>query len=249
MDGVTLAAFLLIVGVGSYVQTVTGFALGMIVMGGVTLAGLLPIQFTSAVVSLLAISNGVFALKGRWNQLDLKRVLSGLAIMLPFMGAGLYLLTLLSSQMSHWLEIVLGCAIILGGCLLMLKPEPLKQASSKAVFFAAYAIAGLLAGVFALAGPPLVFLYYRQPFSFNYIRFCLYGTFMFSALSRSVMVVAQGQMNQDILLTGLLAVPIVGLATWAGRKFPPPLSNNNMRRLAFVLLIVLGSSLLLRAVF
>ncbi|MFP5506194.1 MAG: sulfite exporter TauE/SafE family protein, partial [Gammaproteobacteria bacterium] len=53
-----LLLFILIAGLGSFVQALSGFALGLIVLGSVTLLQLAPIPFTAAVISMISLANG-----------------------------------------------------------------------------------------------------------------------------------------------------------------------------------------------
>lgn len=65
MDGWILAVFLLSVLVGSYVQVVTGFAMGMIVIAVMVGSHLVDVPLITAVASLLSLVNVVLALRGQ----------------------------------------------------------------------------------------------------------------------------------------------------------------------------------------
>ncbi|WP_206052595.1 sulfite exporter TauE/SafE family protein [Neptunomonas marina] len=249
MDYTTLLIFSGIIAAATYVQTVTGFALGMIVMGAVTMLNLVPIAFTSVVISLVTLVNGLTAIKGERQALDRRRVGAVMIGIVPGLALGLYLLTFLSSTHQTLLHFALGLAIFVGGMLIMLRPEPLEQPSSQPVFMGAGLASGFLAGLFSLAGPPLVYLFYRQPFELKTIRICLLGIFLACSSVRTIMVGFQGQLTADVLIFSACCIPMVMLFTWGGKRFPPPLSSTNMRRLAFALLIGIGASLMLRAAF
>lgn len=247
MDLITLISFVAIIAFGTYVQTVTGFALGIIVMGTVTVFDLVPIAFTSVVISLLTFVNGVVALKGNLKALDVKRVIYTCSAMFPALALGLYLLNYMSSELSYLLQLLLGVAVIGAGFMIMLKPEPLQKPSSKYAFAASGASAGLLAGMFSMAGPPLVYTFYRQPFELLTIRLCLLSIFLISAVARTSMVGIQGNLTMDMFIFSACCIPVVTLFTAIGKKFPPPVSAANLRRLAFGLLIIIGCSLLISA--
>ncbi|MGB0468783.1 MAG: TSUP family transporter [Pontibacterium sp.] len=242
-----LLPFIVIIAFATYVQTVTGFALGMIVMGSVTAFDLVPIAFTSVVISLVTLVNGLVAIKGNFRILDIKRVAITCLAMFPALMAGLYLLNYMSASFNNLLQLLLGLTIFVGGLLIMLKPTPLKQPSSNGVFMASGAAAGFLAGLFSMAGPPLVYLYYRQPFELKCIRLCLLSIFLISAVARTLMVGAQGGLTLDMLSFSALCIPMVMFFTWVGKHYPPPISAPNMRRLAFMLLILIGISLIVGA--
>lgn len=240
-----LIAFAAIIAFATYVQTVTGFALGMIVMGAVTSFDLVPIAFTSVVISLVTLANGLFAIKGNMHALNKKTVLITTAGIFPGLAIGLWLLDYLSAEFSSTLQALLGITIIGGGLMIMLKPEPMKTISSNATFAGAGTTAGLLAGMFSMAGPPLVYQFYRQPFEMLTIRLSLLAIFLLCSLIRTVMVGTQGGLTMDMFTFSAICLPIVAAFTWLGRKYPPPVSNTTLRRIAFGLLIVIGISLLI----
>ncbi len=242
-----LVGFVAIIAFATYVQTVTGFALGIIVMGAVTVFDLVPIAFTSVVVSLVTFINGLAALKGNMAALDMRRVGLTCLGLFPALALGLWLLAFLSAELSHVLQLLLGGTIIVGGLMIMLKPDPLEQPSGGAAFAAAGAASGLLAGLFSMAGPPLVYLFYRQPFELNTIRLCLVSIFLLCAVCRTSMVGLQGGLTLEMFVFSFCCIPVVTLFTWLGRKYPPPLSSNNMRRVVFSMLILIGSSLVITA--
>jgi len=244
MSIAVLIPFLAIIAFATYIQTVTGFALGMIVMGAVTAFDLVPIAFTSVVISIVTFFNGLFAIRGHIRALDLKLVGYTCLGIIPGLVLGLWLLNYLSSDFSRLLQLLLGITICLGGLMIMLKPEPLAKPSHKGAFFASGASAGFLAGLFSMAGPPLVYLFYRQPFGLKTIRLSLLAIFLICSTARTGMVAIQGQLTEQMIIYSAICVPLVMLMTWAGRRYPPPLSPTNMRRLAFALLIGIGGSLI-----
>ncbi|SFG80000.1 sulfite exporter TauE/SafE family protein [Neptunomonas qingdaonensis] len=243
----TLIPFIAIIAFATYVQTVTGFALGMIVMGAVTAFELAPIAFTSVVISAVVLINGVVAIKGSFHELDLKRVAITCVGIFPALLAGLILLEYLSDSFNNMLQLLLGITIFTGGLLIMLRPEPLEKPSPDAVFVVSGVAAGFLAGMFSMAGPPLVYLFYRQPFELKTIRLCLLCIFLISSAGRIIMVGFQGGLSVDMLTFSLICIPMVMFFTWIGKRYPPPLSTTNMRRFAFLLLILIGLSLMIGA--
>ena len=52
---IQLAAFWLLAAAGAWTQTLTGFALGLLVVSGATLFHLLPVQVTAQIVSVLVL--------------------------------------------------------------------------------------------------------------------------------------------------------------------------------------------------
>ena len=90
--------FLAVVALGAVVQTITGFAMGLLTMAGITLLGIADIAFAAAVVSFISMANTGVGLKKNYGQVDwtyLKRIS---VTFLPAMAIALILLTYLSSN-------------------------------------------------------------------------------------------------------------------------------------------------------
>lgn len=239
--------FILVMVLGSYTQTVTGFGMGMIVLGFVAQFDLTSITFASVIISLMMLANGSIALKGKIDVIDRSALTYALIGLIPALILGVLLLTYLSRDFARILQGILGGAIFMGGVFIMLKPEPLKLRSGNFSFSIAGATAGVLGGLFSIAGPPLVYQYYRQPFNLENIRLSLLAIFLIMNIGRLIVLAVQGELTLDMLWIGLLCVPAVSFATIAGRRWPPPVSDNTMRRMAFLLLVLIGISLMLTA--
>lgn len=68
-----LAILIAVIGAGSYFQTVTGFGLGMIVMGVTSGFGLAPLATVATLMSVVSLANGATALPGRLHHIDWRR--------------------------------------------------------------------------------------------------------------------------------------------------------------------------------
>jgi uncharacterized membrane protein YfcA len=241
----SLIFFLIAVALGSYVQTVNGFAIGLIVMGTVTTFDLAPIPFSAIVVCFLAFWNGLVALRRNHAAVDWKITRLVLIGAMPAMVGGVYLLNYLSQSTTSTIKLALGVVVIVGGCLLMLKPNVRKDLEPSWNFLLSGFAVGSIGGLFSTGGPPLVYHLYRQPISTNVIRTTLLAIFLISSLARIVIVGVQGQLNMEVVRYSLFSIPVVTLFTLIGIRYPPPLSDKNRRRFAFSLLIVIGGSLVM----
>ncbi len=247
MDTSSFIILFLVIGFGTYVQTVIGFGLGMIVMGVVAFFSILPLTVTSVIISIMAFSSSIMAIKGDFKALDIKAITFCCMGLIPSIALGLFILDFMSEQMVHLLQFLLGASIIIGAAATLLKPEPIKKASPPAMFFLAGSVGGLLAGLFSVAGPPIIYQFYRQPFNMKTIKLSLLFVFLVSSFIRTSMVGAQGNLEIDMFLFALLCLPAAYLATWLGKNRPPPLSAITLRKLAISLLIVIGTSLILKS--
>ena len=245
MVATDVALLLLFVGIGSYLQAITGFALGLVVMGAAGALHLAPLPFLAVVISLVAFPNTAFALRGATQHIQWPIVGWTLLGLWPTVALGVHWLNLLSAENSALLRAVLAGLILVSALLLVLRPQPHKQASPRWLATLMGVFAGLFGGLFSTAGPPVIYHLYRQPWSVAEVRATLLAIFVFSTGFRISYVTLTGGMTAAMLWLGLLSLPIVWLCTSAARRWPPPLSDLNMRRLAFLLLALLGAMLLL----
>jgi len=241
-----LFPFLAIVAVATYVQSVSGFALGMIVMGSVTTFDLLPITFTSVIISAVALINSAFVIRSDIGYLKPKILTATFIGVLPGLIIGLFLLHYLSDSFNEILQKVLGVAIIMAGISMIIKTTATERPPSKpSMFTLAGCASGLLTGLFSIGGPPLVYIFYRQPFDLKTIRTYLLAVFLIGAICRITLVGIQGQLTLDMLIYSLCCIPVVITVSSFAKRYPPPIDINIMRKIAFCLLIVIGTSLLL----
>lgn len=243
MEPIVLLSLLGIFFLGSYIQTVTGFAFGLIVMGLASVLGLVGLPFAAFVTSLLSLLNTGIALRGHTHQVYRPALVAMLSTAIPLTALGLWLLARFSDQDVNTLKLILGATIIASCLLMMIRPRPRTRVSNPAVFAIMGAAAGVLGGLFATYGPPLAYLMYRQPLSLLSIRLTLLMTFTMTSIVRVILALPYLDLTADLGLTLLLGLPVVATGTLIGKRFGPPLPEIWMRRLAFALLIGSGTSL------
>jgi uncharacterized membrane protein YfcA len=241
-------ALLALMGAASYFQTVTGFGLGMIVIGTASGLNLAPVASVAALVSLVTLANSAVALPGKLHHIDWRAVGAATLGLLPSVVAGVLLLDYLSGRASGILQFLLGAVVLYGGLSAALRPAPLAQRSGDRSFFMSGVFGGLLSGMFGVSGPPLVFQFYRQPLSLVQIRCALIVLFAATALIRTLFSAWHEQLGREVWTQAVLAVPVVALATVAARRYPPPLSGVTTRRIAFGVLVLIGCYLTVSAV-
>lgn len=237
-------AFLLIAGLGGYFQTVTGFGLGMIVMGLVGGLEIASVATVATVISLMTLINSMVALPGRLQHIYWPSVGAVVLGVVPSILVGVAVLHYLSGEASSVLRIVVGGVILYGAVGLLLKPAHQVHIARPASFTLFGVFSGFLGGLLGISGPPLIYHYYRQPLLHIRIRNTLILLFAVTAGIRTLLVAVQGQLSLDILALVGWAFPAVVVATWLGRRWPPPLSAVAMRRLVLVLLLMIGLSLI-----
>ncbi|XKE44415.1 sulfite exporter TauE/SafE family protein [Halomonas organivorans] len=238
-------AFLAIAALAGYFQTVTGFGLGMIVMGATSGLEVAPVASVAAVVSLMMLANSAVALPGKLKHLDMSIIAATVVGIVPATVIGVLLLDVLSGSAASVLRIALGLVVCYGGLSLVLRPRQRETLSSRISFFISGVLSGLCGGLFGIAGPPVIYQCYRQPLAPVAIRNMLILIFAATSGMRTLFVALKGALDLEILTLTAWAIPVVALATYAGRRWPPPLSSLAMRRLAFVTLMLIGGGLIL----
>ncbi|NMG75216.1 sulfite exporter TauE/SafE family protein [Aromatoleum diolicum] len=248
MNAETLLPLILVIAVATYFQTVTGFGLGMIVMGATSGMHLASVATVAAVVSLVTLTNSVVALPGRLHDIDWRAARAASVGILPAIVTGVLLLEYLSSAAAGVLQLLLGIVIVQGSIGFALRPVQLDERSSDFSFAASGFFSGLSGGLFGVAGPPLIFQFYRQPMEPVAVRNMLLLLFTITSGTRSLYLGVQGRLDGEIWTLAAVAVPVVALATVIGRRYPPPLAARTMRRIVFLVLMLIGAYLVMSAV-
>ncbi|MDI5933256.1 sulfite exporter TauE/SafE family protein [Halomonas kalidii] len=239
-----LLPFMAIAAVAGYFQTVTGFGLGMIVMGATSGLNVAPVASVAAVVSLMTLANSGVALPGKLKHLDMSLIAATVAGIVPATVIGVLLLDALSASAASVLRIALGLLVCFGGLSLVLRPRQRETLSSRRSFFTSGVLSGLCGGLFGIAGPPVIYQCYRQPLAPVAIRNMLILLFAATSSMRTLFVAIQGTLDAGILTLTAWAIPVVALATYAGRRWPPPMTPLAMRQLAFLTLLLIGGGLI-----
>lgn len=243
----SLLIFLMLVLFGGYVQTVAGFAMGMILIAASSGLQLFPLPVSTAVISLVSMVNIAMALRGHYPRIY-RRGLYWLVVgQLPCVVLGVALLHFLDATAERLLQTMLGLFIVVGCGAMMVRPRPQRRVSGWAGFLTAGIGGGVLGGLFSAAGPVIGWFVYRQPLSVPEIRATLLAAFAASTIVRTLAVAVEGGLTAEVWKLTAWSVPLVLLATWLGRRFPPPLSEMALRRLAFTFLFAMGGWILFQA--
>lgn len=238
--------FLLLVFVGAVVQSLTGFAMGLIILGGVTALGLAGISETAAVVSILSLFNAGLALRYSHRQIDYSLIKVMSIGIIPAVFFGLLILKYMSESFNEHLKISLGVMIISAGILLFLKPTPYPSISNRFTLGLIGSFGGLMAGTYGAGGAPFAYLLYRQPLEFAVVRATLLALFAISTLARTVFVGASGNLNSAVLGLMVLCLPIVVVATMLSLKLGKYVPDVALRKFIFILLMLLGAFLIVK---
>lgn len=236
--------FLLFVAFAVYSQSVTGFALALILLGLVGITDLVPLPDAANVAMVLIIVNAIMFFYRRRNA-RIERVLVP-AVGMTFLGvlAGMALLTFLAANAYDVLKMILGFSIIACAVLLWRASSPLRAASGSGYFAGVGLVSGVLGGLFAAPGPPMVYAVYRQPWPIERIQESLIFCFGLGSLVRLLAVIAFGDFSRQAMLLTVAAIPVTLIVTTLSVSYPPPVSQDVIKKAVSLLLVGSGLGML-----
>ncbi|MDO5622153.1 MAG: TSUP family transporter [Paracoccus sp. (in: a-proteobacteria)] len=244
----TLLAVWAVVAFGAWVQVLAGFALGLFLMGAVTLFGLMPVALAAQVTSILVIFNAVMILSRDWRHTDRPALRLLLTAAIPGSVLGYAVMEYLSGESLDMLRLLLGLLIAGAALQLVRRPEPLAARSGPLGFLLSGGAGGIMGGMFATAGPPVIWQLYRQPIAQHTVRVTLVAFFFVTQAWRLVLAGATTGIAVPTLIAAAGAIPAVVLGTWLAQRFPPPLAPLTLRRAALALLFLNGVALIATAI-
>jgi hypothetical protein len=237
------AAFLGCVALATCAQSITGFAMALILLGLTSLLELAPLPDVANVATVLSLASAAIALRGTHRSLDWaiwRPTVSGSVF---GYGAGVALLAWLNANVVTVLRLLLGLVVIACAVIVLLRAAPLARRSSPASFRGFGFVSGVLGGLFSASGPPLVYQFYRQPVSLDVVRDTLVAALATGSLVRLAMVVPSGQFSLRSLLLCAASVPIAIGLTWWLRTHPPAWPRETVLKIVCALLMVTGVGL------
>lgn len=238
------ALLTLSVAAAAYLQALTGFAFGLVLLALSVQLGVLPISDASQLVNCLTLF-GALVLLGRGQLTPHWRLLAwGLLPALPMVPVGLWLLGVMSGDAVYWLGKVLGGIIVLSSALMLWPPRLSALAGTRWLRVSAGVLSGLMGGMFATAGPPLVLLFYQLGLPAARVRDTLLLVFAGAGLLRLLVAVPTGAFNAGLLPVTLMMLPVYWLANRLGVRTVARVDTAWLRRLVAMLLLASGLAML-----
>lgn len=221
---------------------ISGF--GSTVISVPLLAHFLPITYLVPLMVLLDMSAAIFiGRQGRdsLNKEELKRLV-------PFMLIGFVLgVTLLVKVHADGLRLALGIFAVGVGVHGILNPS-LSSTISKWWCIPAGLVGGSVATVFGAGGPVYATYLSGRLRDKDEIRSTISTLISISAFSRAILYALGGLLLHWTIFAGMVVLaPFVGLGLMIGARIHVGLTQLQMRRLVGILLVLTGTSLLVRA--
>jgi uncharacterized protein len=239
-----VAGFLACVALATCAQSVTGFALALILLGLTGLFELAPLADVANVATVISLCTAAVALRGARDSLDRPILRATITGSVFGVAAGVALLAWLSANVVMVLRLLLGLVVIACAIVVLVRARPLPQRSSKASFQVFGFVSGVLGGLFSASGPPLVYQFYRQPLALDAVRDTLVASLAAGGLIRLIMVVASGQFSARSVTLSAAGVPLAMGLTWWLRRHPPAWPREMVLKIVCVLLVITGVGLI-----
>lgn len=239
--------FLSFVALATYAQTMTGFAFGLVLLGLTGMLDLAPLPMVSNVVSILTLANLTVTIWRSRPGIDWNMLMPAFPSALAGIACGVWALQWMSDDLAIALHWLLGLTIVVCAFMLISDARRQTQVSGRTSFVVVGALSGLLGGLFASGGPPIVYHLYRQPLPLALVRNTLLVFFAFSSGTRLLLVSVSGAVDKPTIVLSLTALPVVIVLTWLVRRYANMDAVRLVRRLVFLLLLAAGLGLLLPA--
>jgi uncharacterized membrane protein YfcA len=237
-------AFMLCTALATYAQNLTGFAFSLILLSLVSVLHIATVEDAANAAMVLSLVNA-------WTYFRARPGLVPWALMRPSLAgstigviAGVTMLAWLSSGAIVYLRGLLGLAIVACSAVLLIQGRALAEVSSRMNFAAVGLLSGLLGGLFASSGPPMVYHMYRQPLERETIRRGLLLVFGFNNLVRMFLVSSTGQFSVRAALLAICAVPGVYAITRVHHLVPSRLPPRTLKIVVAALLAASGTTLI-----
>lgn len=230
---------------GSIVQGTIGFALGMIAVPLLVEAGF----SLSQSVALTTLAIGIQVLFGAWKLRahipwpDVRLAAIARYLTVPI---GVLLLLSVESLETDAIKRMVGLGVLLGVGLRSLASNRAARELPIAVSAIAFGLSGVLQGLVAMGGPPLVLWMTTREFRANQARAFTMTLFLLNAPVQVLLLLFLSQtMTLNVLLMALMLTPVIYLGTLIGvhigDRFSKPLLN---RAALFVLAVIATNAIL-----
>jgi hypothetical protein len=142
------------------------------------------------------------------------------------------------------LRLILGIAILASAAALLLINSKARTLSGNKTTWAAGLLTGIMGGLFATPGPPLVYHLYSQPLDKDVVRRYLFIVFSFTATIRLIIAIGTGELTMNAIVLSAIAFPAITVTTMLQLKYPLNLNKHLSQILVTALLVATGAGLI-----
>jgi uncharacterized membrane protein YfcA len=142
------------------------------------------------------------------------------------------------------LRLILGICIFVSAIALFMINTSTRKTSGKSSTLIAGFLTGILGGMFATPGPPLVYHLYSQPLDKDLVRHYLFIIFGLTSAARLVIALLTGELTMNAVILSAIAFPAITIATILQLKHPVNLSRRAAQLIVTALLFATGLGLM-----
>ncbi len=236
----SVAPLALVLSLGIFVQSATGFAAGLLIVPALLWFGYtIPAAQCSLLVATIP--------QNVWGVWSLRRSISFRQVIWPGLGrlvffpAGVCVLRAMESLESETIrQIVGGVVILVTLAIVRFRPEP-RPALNPLWALLAFPASGFLQGLVGMGGPPMVFWVQAHDWGTKQTRAFLFSMYLISILP--ALLILYAFFGERIVQAGIVAVcmiPLLLVVTYFGLSFGSKLGRERLRRVSLVLLFLMG---------
>ncbi|MBO5993906.1 MAG: sulfite exporter TauE/SafE family protein [Firmicutes bacterium] len=238
--------FYLTIFLSHIIQGVTGFAGTLLAMPfSMKLVG---VGTAVPVLNGLGLASGIYVFIGNREKVVKEEIKRVVILMIPFMILGVYIRHTLRND-ERLLQIILGIIVLImafkGILSLMTGKDDEDKHYPEPVMRAILMLSGVVHGMFVCGGPLLVA--YMTDRIKNKDEFRATISTIWIILNGILLIIQlfSGDWNKDILITQIIALPVLFLAMYIGSILYKRMSRRTFMIITYVLLVISGLSLLM----
>ncbi|MDN3986311.1 sulfite exporter TauE/SafE family protein [Zwartia vadi] len=237
-------AFISIALIAAFCQNLTGFAFGLILVGLTGALQIISIADAANIACILSIANNVVYLS-KSPRLTTGPLLKPMLITSMIgLVLGFISLSWFTDNGINTLRLILGVCIFASAIALFMINTNKRKTSGKYSTMTAGFLTGILGGMFATPGPPLVYHLYSQPLDKDLVRHYLFIVFSLTSAARLVIALLTGELTMNAVILSAIAFPAITIATILQIKHPINLSRRVAQLLVTALLLATGLGLM-----
>ena len=231
---------LLVVGCAAFVQKISGFGFGLIVVPVLSLF-LAPREgvIISTLLAMYTTAAQAWTERAHCDTAVANRVFLGACAGMPI-GLVIFL-----TGSANQLRLAVGVVVIVAGVLLA-RGFALDHASRRDEFVLG-AVSGVLNTSVSTNGPPIVFLFQARGYAPEAFRGTISRVFVYSNVVSLALFISAGRVRHEAALAALASVPVVLIMQWLGSVAAPHVHGERFRKLVLGLMFASGVSAIVAA--
>lgn len=241
MDISTLLIISAAIALGFFVQSVTGFAAGIVALP--LLLFVLPLQPSVALLAIYMLLFGIILIVKYWRDVD-KKIVGYMTIgVIPGLIIGVYLLANIDTEI---LKKILGAFILIHVVSHWLRGNKNLLPKFRQTGFAAGFVGGIFSGLYSGGSPIYAIYIVRALKEARAIRATIAAMLLVANFLRVPLLVGCGILTFETVKTALIAAPVFLLALYFGNKVHRKLDNTMFKQVVMALLALCAIMLLIK---